>query len=69
MDARDTVFAFTIPTPDREAVVVHPSGYGCDICWPISTEAQAYKNAKMVGAFGFWRLKARSSANLQPHHR
>lgn len=59
MAVRECVFAFTVPQPDREAIIVHGNGYGCDICWPISTEVAAYKLAKDVGAFGFWRLKSR----------
>jgi hypothetical protein len=61
---REIVFAFTHETPDREALIVHPNGYGCDICWPITTEAEAYKLAKRVGVFGFWRLKSRKP---RPH--
>jgi hypothetical protein len=48
------VFAYLEPKPETEALIVHN-----DICWPISTEANAYTLAKKVGAPGFWRLKSR----------
>lgn len=55
------VFAFTIARPDAEAVIA-ATIEGVDISWPISTEAQAFKLAKRIGAFGFWRLKERKPA-------
>jgi hypothetical protein len=50
------VFAFTVPKPEAEAVIVYQ-----DVSWPIQTEAKAYKLAKRVGVPGFWRLKHREA--------
>jgi hypothetical protein len=58
MAVSECIFAFTEPQPEREAIIVY-SDADLDICMPITTEAEAYKLAKQVGAFGFWRLKSR----------